>query len=673
MISLRRLFLFLFLLLLYECVQAQELTVVKDTQNIVFDLGEVIVVGSRTHPFTLNLGPEELIRSHKKDVTQALVMLSGISIVKLAQKNDAMVNVRGFDLRQIPVYVDGVPVYVSYDGYADLGRFLVSGLSKISVTRGETSLLVGPNALGGAINLVSRKPVLPFELEGSAGVILHRGGYGGLQTEMNVGGRKEKYYFQGSLAFSENKPFALSNKFDLGSGSNGLLLNSQQQDINSSIKAGFTPNQTDSYVLSCHFQNGSKGVPEYRGADLNQRIRYWQFPAIRKQGVHFNSKTSFGKQNHIQTRFFYDDYFSDLRSFDDSTITSQERRSSFISIYDDETLGGSINLAIRSLQKHEIKTAIHTVYDHHREHNIHPNDEPVRHFRDLTYSFGLEDQFRITERFTSQLGVGFHLKENLQADNYNPGTDSIFSFSGHHDKAFNVLIGFYYEMKKYHRLSTNLSRKNRFPTMKDRYSYRLGMSIPNADLVSETSWNLDISYAFIPGTAFQFKTAVFFSRLRNAIQAVYGVDPENSAIYQYQNTGDAQFYGWEAEFKWDPLSAMQTRLQYTYTERQNLSNKDLIFTDVPRHKLYTYITYNPLSRLSLHLSGMYNSPRISTSNGLYSTDPFVSLDFRTSFTILSSLSLNASIANLLDANYSFVEGYPVPGRQFYLGIAVKIK
>ena len=73
MISLRRLFLFLFLLLLYEFVLAQELIVVKDTQNIVFDLGEVVIVGSRTHLFTLNLGPEELIRSHKRDVSQVLL------------------------------------------------------------------------------------------------------------------------------------------------------------------------------------------------------------------------------------------------------------------------------------------------------------------------------------------------------------------------------------------------------------------------------------------------------------------------------------------------------------------------------------------------------------------------------------------------------------------------
>jgi iron complex outermembrane receptor protein len=81
----------------------------------------------------------------------------------------------------------------------------------------------------------------------------------------------------------------------------------------------------------------------------------------------------------------------------------------------------------------------------------------------------------------------------------------------------------------------------------------------------ETSWNLDLSYVFIPGTSFQFKTSLFFSRLKNAIQAVYGVDSLNSAIYQFQNTGDAQFYGWEAEFKWDPLSAMQTGLQSTFS------------------------------------------------------------------------------------------------------------
>ncbi len=34
-----------------------------------------------------------------------------------------MINVRGYDVRQVPLYIDGIPVYVPYDGYVDFSRF----------------------------------------------------------------------------------------------------------------------------------------------------------------------------------------------------------------------------------------------------------------------------------------------------------------------------------------------------------------------------------------------------------------------------------------------------------------------------------------------------------------------------------------------------------------------
>jgi outer membrane cobalamin receptor len=43
------------------------------------------------------------------------------------------------------------------------------------------------------------------------------------------------------------------------------------------------------------------------------------------------------------------------------------------------------------------------------------------------------------------------------------------------------------------------------------------------------------------------------------------------------------------------------------------------------------------------------------------------MDFRIIFHVLASLSLQASVSNLFDASYSYVEGYPAPGRQFFLG------
>ncbi len=624
---------------------------------------EVQVVGKKSHPFSLVLGAEKLAGNAKRDVSQALIALPGLNYVHLGQKNDAMVNVRGFDLRQVPVYIDGVPVYVSYDGYADLGRFLVSDLSRISVSRAETSLLLGPNALGGAINLVSRKPAAKLEMDAASAVLLDGRGYGGLQSELNVGSKKEKYYFQAGIAFVDSKPFVLSAKNDLYTSENRLQLNSQNRDLNSSIKFGFTPNPTDSYVFSYYFQDGSKGVPAYGGADPNQRVRYWQFPDVSKQGFHFNSKTVLGRSAYIQTRLYYDDYYSDLRSYDDSTFSSQNRRSSFTSIYDDETVGATVLISMNPGKRHQVKTAFHAIHDHHREHNIYPKEEPVRNFKDFTISLGMEDQITLTEKLHLTAGLGIHMKNNLQADNYDAQSDSISAFPGHRNRSINLLFGLQYDPFENHHLSVNLSRKNRFPTMKDRYSYRLGQSIPNPDLTSEASWNVDLNYAFIPGSNLQIKTSIFYSHLQDAIQALYGVDPENSAVYQYQNTGTARFYGWEADLTWQPLKALNTAIQYTLTRRENLSNPDLLFTDVPIHKIYGMVDYTLFSHLFLQVGGLYNSPRISTSSGQYETESFVSFDFKAAYTILEVLTFEASVSNLLDADYSYLEGYLAPGRQ----------
>ena len=646
---------------------AQEDQALADSLSRVFELGEVQVVGKKSHPFTLVLGADALAGNPKRDVSQALIALPGLNYVHLGQKNDAMVNVRGFDLRQVPVYIDGVPVYVSYDGYADLGRFLVSDLSRISVSRAETSLLLGPNALGGAINLVSRKPAAKLELDAASAVLLDGRGYGGLQSELNVGSKKEKYYFQAGIAFVDSKPFVLSAKNDLYTSENRLQLNSQNRDLNSSLKFGFTPNPTDSYVFSYYFQDGSKGIPAYGGLDPNQRVRYWQFPEVSKQGFHFNSKTVLGSSAYIQTRFYYDDYYSDLRSYDDSTFSSQNRRSSFTSIYDDETLGATVLISMNPSRRHLVKTAFHAIHDHHREHNIYPIEEPVRNFKDFTISLGMEDQITLTKKLRLTAGLGIHMKNNLQADNYDAQSDSISAFPGHRDQSFNLLTGLQYDPLENHHLSANLSRKNRFPTMKDRYSYRLGQSIPNPDLISEASWNMDLNYAYIPGSNLQILTSVFYSHLQDAIQAVYGVDPENSAVYQYQNTGIARFYGWEADLTWQPLKALNTAIQYTLTQRENRSNPDLMFTDVPIHKIYGMVDYTLFSHLFFQVGGLYNSPRISTSSGQYETESFVSFDFKVAYTILEVLTFEASVSNLLDSDYNYLEGYPAPGRQIRLG------
>jgi iron complex outermembrane recepter protein len=133
-------------------------------------------------------------------------------------------------------------------------------------------------------------------------------------------------------------------------------------------------------------------------------------------------------------------------------------------------------------------------------------------------------------------------------------------------------------------------------------------------------------------STFRLKPVIFFSHLENTIQAVYGIDPDNSAVYQFRNTGRAIFFGLENELSWNPVEKLETGLLYTLTERKNLSAPEIRFTDVPGHKLDAAVKYMPLSRLRIGWSGTYNSSRISTTDGIYRTGPFfitgISLDYR---------------------------------------------
>lgn len=107
---------------------------------------------------TLRLDVETIRLHDKETVGAALNLSSGVTLSKVGARNEEMIYVRGFDLRQVPIFLDGIPVYVPYDGYADLGRFNTFGIAHIDIAKGFSSLIYGPNTLGGAINLVSRKP-----------------------------------------------------------------------------------------------------------------------------------------------------------------------------------------------------------------------------------------------------------------------------------------------------------------------------------------------------------------------------------------------------------------------------------------------------------------------------------------------------------------------------------
>ena len=149
--------------------------VIKQSPNTPFNLGvvEVSVTAPATPPSPVSdsLSKVDMDNRDFVRVSQAFDYLPGVQIQHLSgTRNEAGVMVRGFSTRgQVPFYLDGIPISIPYDGYVDFSRFLTGDLAQIQASKGYSSPLLGPNALGGTINLVTREPANKLEGEGLIG------------------------------------------------------------------------------------------------------------------------------------------------------------------------------------------------------------------------------------------------------------------------------------------------------------------------------------------------------------------------------------------------------------------------------------------------------------------------------------------------------------------------
>jgi hypothetical protein len=110
-----------------------------DTSKHVFQLGQVNIIGTKDSLRSNKLSSGIINLYNRLDVSHALSLLPGITLTSIGPRNESAINVRGFDIHQVPIYLDGVPLYVPYDGYVDLARYSTFNLS--AITQFERTLI----------------------------------------------------------------------------------------------------------------------------------------------------------------------------------------------------------------------------------------------------------------------------------------------------------------------------------------------------------------------------------------------------------------------------------------------------------------------------------------------------------------------------------------------------
>jgi len=128
-------------------------------------------------------------------------------------------------------------------------------------------LALGANAAGGAINMLSSKPVNKFELNASASY-----GSGNKQEAgLSIGSRQKKFFISASTFFSKQDSYPLSALYDssgtVRSEDGNIRENAYARDFNAGIKFGYTPNISDEFSINYLHQSSTKGTPPYAGAE----------------------------------------------------------------------------------------------------------------------------------------------------------------------------------------------------------------------------------------------------------------------------------------------------------------------------------------------------------------------------------------------------------------------
>ncbi len=679
-----------------------------------FTLGQLDLIGGST------ITNEAMWTFNTLSLDKAANLAPGVtSHSSGGRRNERDIYVRGFDRFRVPLSIDGVRIYLPADNRIDMARFLTPDLAEIQIQKGYVSVLNGPGGMGGAINMVSRKPTKELEFEARSGLVMN-----GDVSDMNqwssyayAGTRQKGYYAQISGTIVDRDSFNLSEDFKpTQPGSPGYDVNypyeqggardgSDFQDWKINAKIGITPNATDEYSVNLTTQSGEKNAPlhiarERLANNPTNAPRYWTWPYWDITSLSWLSKTQLGEASYFKSNVYYNTFENRLSSFDAPTAvippySQQTAMSAFNSDYEDFAYGGFLEFGTELIPYNTTKATIHYRRDNHSERNFarpdHPTQsyvEPWQHNIEDTWSFATENTFHATKRLDIVAGLSYDYLDVKEAEDFNSTTRLVYQNEVTTNDAWNWQTAAIYSYSETGKAHVSVSDRARFATVFERYSTRFETVTPNPNLDPERARNYEIGFSDTIFQQAKLSGAVFYSDLKDSIQFVTKrVLNSNTNVWdfasQYENI-DGKHYGFEASIDWDIAPGIRVGGNYTYLERDlDYETPGVKAEGTPRHQAFLYLAWSPTDALTITPSLELASDRYSvvTSEALPTGGPYVQRYIKTGSYALVNIqaeykfneNFSAAIGgtNLTDENFALAEGFPEPGRQFFANARVK--
>ena len=577
--------------------------------------GDARAVLTATH----KISAQEIERQHNSSLLPSLTQqvpglfitsrgVMGYGVSTGASGTMSMRGIGGAPTTSMLVTVDGVPQYMGLMGHPLADTFHSMMAESVEVASGPNSVMWGSSAMGGVINITTRK--------------MHEDG---VEDQIEVG-----YGSHNTLQTS------LTNRFKRGKFTSS---------------AGATYNRTDGHRTDMGF--------EQLGGDLKLGYEFnphWMVSAS-GQVTHFNASNPGSVTSPILD--------NDSRILRYSTSLSlrnaYERTSGAVNIFynggrhrindgyspsaqpldyrfnsRDNTFGAMWHQTLTLIESNRTAFGIEYQRFGGKAWNTYLTDgtESITADKHLHQIAGyIFTQQNITQRLT--LNAGLRL-----------------DYNSHIGREWVPQAGIAYTLPRNAQLKASVSKGFRFPTIREMYMF----PPQNPDLKPESIINYEISLnqRLLDGRL-TYQASIFYINGKNIIQTL-PVDGRKKNV----NSGKVENWGVELQAAW--MITKSWRLNANYS----LLNMRYDVVGAPKHKLCAGTSYT-LKRWELSSEAQYINSLITQLTPIQKEE-FLLWNASLNFSATPRLRIYGRVENILNQKYEINAGYPMPGTTFFTGV-----
>ncbi|QTA85893.1 TonB-dependent receptor plug domain-containing protein [Desulfonema magnum] len=565
------------------------------------------------------------------------------------------VSLRGSSSEQVVIYMDGVPLNEASGGGVNLSNISLSDIASLEIYRGITPVNFGKSSVGGVINIKTLRA--EKGLHASAG-----GGYGSfnarsLSAFVNHKPDKWDYLISADYLDADND-FEFLND-------NGTELNPlddrwedrnnaefDQKNILGKLGYDFTKHVRADF----HYQWFSKnqGLPNWRNSekvdtslDTERNISTLKLTANDLGSHHLNTSTRF---SFFREEEIYDDrgnYIGLSGDQHNKYITTRYEANFFL-----EWLTEFNSVSLLLDEQHEI----------YESENMLGKEKTDDKSRD-TFSIGLQDSvFLFQDKLMLTPGIRcMFLKDDSEDDE-----------TSRDETYFMPQFGLRYRPMQWLTFKTNVAKYVREPSFFELFGDR-GFFYGNEDLKAEKGINFDAGAEITRKTShdwlkrFSLNLVYFRSDVDDLITRIY----TTQGYGRSENVSSSCIQGIEAGIKLDFFDIFRLIANATWQDTENESEKkDADGKKLPGRFEESYLTRleAKYKALKLHTEYIvekdgyyYDTPNLLKAEDKEEINAGISWLFK-------SFLLTFEAKNLGDDHYEDFNGYPLPGRSYFVSI-----